>query len=198
MPEVGSLLLTYDAYRAIARDGDVYIWHGRPRKFLHLAIQDAQASRFIHAAMGGWCYDFRGDYKRLLLGEFSRGGSRLTIASSQFAPHPKEWSVFRPHLANDLARRIAWNTMIDLSGTRYNNRVIVANWLRSLPVLRWMFGTQADENDASTWGRHTCSTSVAYCLRNAGLDPVLHCADWRTTPALLVQSPALEYIGTIV
>jgi hypothetical protein len=207
MPEIGSIRRRYDDCRGGILNADCLIWHGRPYRWLHYAIQSAGASRFVHAALAGWCYGRNEDVGgRLLLGEFGRGGGRLTLLSSQLQRHSGEWSVFRPAFHDDQQRRLAFDFMVQMTGQRYSNLAIWCNYLRALPVLRWFFGRRSDENDATTWGARTCSSSVARCLRLVGLnplsgdswsDPVPHKADYLCSPTDLVRSAFLSYQFTI-
>jgi len=210
MPTIGSILRPYSECRQEILDGDVLIWHGRPRKFLHVGIQDAAAARFIHAAMAGWCYGRTGDLDgdgRLLLAEFHKSGGSMSLLSSQLRGESERWSVFRPHFYDEVQRRQAFDNMVQMTGLPYNNRAIVANLLRSLPVLRWFFGGTKDEIDATTWGAETCSGSVTRSLRLVGYDPISgdswsdpvpHKADYLCSPTDLVRSSFLEYQFTLI
>jgi hypothetical protein len=226
MPQVGSILRPYRDARPEILDGDVAIW--APdfpgvwaklghyiRRPLHFGIQDASASRFIHAAMFGWCYGAGWHYDgRLLLAEFTqKKGGVLTLASSQIRGESGRWSVFRPMLTcpsrrheTKMLQRRAFANMIDITGTPYSMRTIWANLLRSLPIVRWFCGRRSDENDATTWGAATCSASVCQSLRLVGLDPntgeswsdpVPNKSDYLVSPADLVHSPALRYLWTL-
>ncbi len=227
MAEIGSIRRPYAECRQEIFDGDVAIWAPEFRRLgaklwhflrrpLHFGIQDATASRFIHAAMFGWCYGEGWHCGRLLLAEFTqKKGGVLTLASSQIRGESGNWHVLRPRRLvppsgrRDQAafRREAFTAMVDLTGTPYSMAAIRANLLRSLPILRWFVGRRVDENDATSWGAATCSASVCRALRMVGLnpysgeswsDPVPHKADYLCSPADLVRSTMLEYQFTIL
>lgn len=204
--------LPYDEAAQRIKDADVLLYRGTG--LISRAIQISGRSVYSHAAMAGW-ENPDGPYPELMCFEVREWkGGLISPLRWQAEHHPGTIDVYRPSrqhwqlvwdeqtrdelaLPYNLEPRKALHVMRRFARPgEYGYANIVWTSFLHLPGVRWLVPQPTDdllERDRPPY----CSQAVAYALRLAFTDVVLHTPDCFTHPGDLDKSPLLHYMFTL-
>lgn len=181
--------------RTPLRTGDILLFRGRG--LISWAIRSVTLSPYSHVAIAyvdglvPFCLEMReGRGYRALPIDRAAGKAAIDVYRVLFDEYDPDRAIEEMRIFKYKAE----NQSKVFSG--YSYWMIVKRWLRSVPIIRGLF-RQPNGDDDPLGSDFVCSTTVAYAVRQAGVDLVHNLPDALTTPGDIARSAALTNIGRV-
>ena len=179
--------INYNNYRQQMRNGDVLLFRGVG--LVSWLIQKRTSSPYSHAGIVAWWHD------RLMVLEAVGDGVRAMPLSRNISTYSGGVDYYRSNRNIDDATRRQMVIFAQAQlGKAYAHRQLFRYAV--MHVLGLPF-SQHDRGAQGAAGKYFCSHYVAEIYRRHGYDLDIALSDLHTSPKVLVDSPYLDFIGTL-
>lgn len=200
--------LTYDAAKNYLNDADIILFRGKG--VISKAIRVFSGGMYTHVGIVSYSTNM---LELLEFREFK--GARAINLEREIKKHSGQMDVFRcidkitrtnysiyenriVHKTSELNKMGVIKCMRQLLGANYDYGTIWSIFKRQIPIIRWLYNGNGENEDVKNKSSKVCSTSVAHCFSSVDFDLVPNKSNYLITPTDISRSSFLSYLFTLV